>query len=86
MRKGILNVHALSQRSQAMSPFTPGSYMGGMGGIPSMPDEVQEKLVWEEKTGERKGTIFKRDETKQLSVTGYRCTLCGFMELYAREK
>ena len=49
-----------------------------------MPDEDQEKLEWEEKTGEKRGTLFKRDETKKLGVSGYRCTLCGFIELYAR--
>ena len=40
----------------------------------------------EEKTGERKGTFFKRDETKKIAVSGFRCTLCGYVELYAKEK
>jgi hypothetical protein len=40
---------------------------------------------WEEKTGEKKGFIFKREELKELKVQGYRCTACNYLELYAEE-
>jgi hypothetical protein len=36
------------------------------------------------KTRKGKGTLFKRDETKLLNVSGYRRTLCGFIELRSR--
>ena len=41
------------------------------------------EVFWEEKTGERKGLIFKREEVKELQIKGYRCTACNYIELYA---
>jgi len=57
-----------------------------MGGISSVGEVTGGRLYWEERTGEKKGFIFKRDETRRMSVAGLRCTVCGFIELYAPEK
>ena len=43
-------------------------------------------VFWEEKTGEKKGFIFKRDEIKELQIQGYRCTACNYIELYADQR
>jgi hypothetical protein len=40
--------------------------------------------MWEEKTGEKTGFIFKREEVKQMKIIGYRCKLCNFIEIYAK--
>ena len=37
---------------------------------------------WEERTGEKKGFIFKRDEIKKMKLVGYRCSLCNYIEFY----
>ena len=41
-------------------------------------------FVWEEKTGRKTGFIFKRDEKREMNMEGLRCSLCGFIELYAK--
>jgi hypothetical protein len=38
---------------------------------------------WEERTGQKKGIIFKREEVKEMNIQGYRCILCNYIELYA---
>ena len=40
------------------------------------------RLCWEEYTGRRTGFLFKSDEKKTLGLKGFRCGLCGFIELY----
>ena len=40
--------------------------------------------IWEEKTGEKKGFILKRPEIKKMSLKGYRCTQCNYLEFYAK--
>jgi len=57
-----------------------------MGGISSVEETTGGRIRWEERTGEKKGFIFKREETKRMAVAGLRCTVCGFIELYAHEK
>jgi len=69
--------------SQPVSPFMPGAFMGG---ISSIEELTGGKIYWEERTGEKTGFIFKRDETRTMTVAGLRCTICGFIELYAHEK
>jgi hypothetical protein len=41
-------------------------------------------FIWEEKTGRKIGFIIKRDEKRQMSLEGLRCSLCGFVELYTK--
>ena len=41
-------------------------------------------FVWEEKTGRKTGFIIKRDEKRQMKLEGLRCSLCGYIELYAK--
>lgn len=83
MVKGELKTSFERLGTSSMSP-----YMSGMptGGLPSMVEEVASGPYWEERTGEKKGFIFKREETRRMAVAGLRCTICGFIELYAREK
>jgi DNA-directed RNA polymerase subunit RPC12/RpoP len=68
--------------SQAVSPFNMGLPTTGM---PNISGEVGEGPFWEEKTGEKKGFIFKSDEIKKMSLRGYRCTLCNYIEIYAKD-
>jgi hypothetical protein len=56
-----------------------------MEGFGRMVDSVTNSTFWEEKTGGRTGLIFKRDETRKMRLNGHRCTLCGYVELYAEE-
>lgn len=69
------------QQSMSMMPFS-GIGMPQVGG---MTETYVESAFWEEKTGEKKGIIFKREETKRIKLVGHRCKLCGFVELYAVE-
>ena len=64
--------------SGMMSPM-PGISMGGAG----MTQE--ERVKWREKTGEKKGFLFKSDEVRTLALKGRRCLQCGYIELYAKE-
>ncbi|MCW3978619.1 MAG: PF20097 family protein [Candidatus Bathyarchaeota archaeon] len=69
---------------------TSGSPMMGMAdfpmrGIDRMSQSVTSSVFWEEKTGAKTGLIFKRDETKRMELHGLRCTICGYIELYAQE-
>ena len=43
---------------------------------------VGEGPYWREKTGQKKGLLVKRDETRTLKIAGLRCVNCGFIELY----
>jgi len=54
-----------------------------MGGI--VPSE-ETGLMWREKTGERKGFLFKSDEVRTLTIRGRRCSGCGLIELYAGDE
>ena len=74
-----------------ISVEAPSSPMGG--GMMSMPGmgmsmgnvgvTTEERLRWREKTGEKKGLIFKSDEVRTMVVKGRRCPECGHVELYA---
>ena len=66
------------------------SMMGGMMPIPGMNMGnigVTEEtgLRWREKTGEKKGFLFKSDETRTMAIKGHRCPGCRYIELYAEE-
>ena len=83
MVRGELKTVTERRGTQPMSPLISGMSMGTM---PRMVEEVAISPHWEEGTGEKKGFIIKREKTRKLTVEGFRCTLCGFIELYAREK
>jgi len=83
MVRGKLYTPVGQSQSPPMSPFLQGGYMTG---IPTMGAEAERRLRWEEGTGERKGFLFKREEKRRMGVSGFRCTLCGYIELYAGEK
>jgi hypothetical protein len=71
------------------TPSNPGGATFGMPNMPgmSLPTEIakQESILWKEKTGQKKGWLVKRDETKILKLSGKRCQQCGYVELFARE-
>jgi len=77
-------VKYLMERSsgQPMVPFADFSFRG----LSNLSETVTSSFFWEEKTGEKTGLIFKKDETKQLGISGLRCTICNYIELYAAEK
>tara|TARA_B100001971_G_C18257108_1_gene583126 strand:- start:3120 stop:3413 length:294 start_codon:yes stop_codon:yes gene_type:complete len=53
-------------------------------GLPPGIETITTSPTWEEKTGKRTGFIFKSDEVTRMKVIGYRCSLCNFIELYAK--
>jgi predicted nucleic-acid-binding Zn-ribbon protein len=66
---------------------------GGFGGMmspmpspsmTSMDTQSEARLMWREKTGERKGFIIKSNVVRDLNVKGLRCVDCGYIELYAQ--
>jgi len=61
-----------------MSPMS-GMNLGGVG------TTYEERVKWREKTGEKKGFLFKSDEVRTLAVKGRRCLQCGYIELYAKK-
>jgi predicted nucleic-acid-binding Zn-ribbon protein len=83
MRRGEIQIPIERLRSQPISPYTSGMFFGGM---PTLEEETVGRPYWEERTGEKKGVIFKREEAKRLTISGFRCTRCGYIELYAQER
>lgn len=80
---GALHIPVERLTSQPISPFMPDTFMGG---ISSVEEVTGGRIHWEERTGKKKGLIFKREETRRMAIMGLRCTVCGFIEFYAREK
>jgi len=83
MRRGTLQVPIERMSSQPMRPFMPDTFMGGIAPVEEL---TGGKIRWEERTGEKTGFIIKRDKTRRMTVAGLRCTLCGYIELYAQEE
>ena len=81
MREGEAFVRITTSADQVSSGY-------GMLGMPGMRmpsgETSEEKVQWREKTGQRKGWLIKRDETKTLKISGLRCVGCGYLEFYAR--
>jgi predicted nucleic-acid-binding Zn-ribbon protein len=83
MVEGSVKYVMESSVSDPMGSFSTGLSMGGLS---RMTSEESRSAHWEEKTGKKTGLIFKSDETRQMRLKGLRCTACGYIELYAREK
>ncbi len=81
MVQGGISVPIEKMNVPPMGPMTPGFMHQG---LPPGIETFTTAPMWEEKTGEKKGFIFKRDEVKQMKIVGYRCSLCNFIELYAK--
>ncbi|HUS77465.1 MAG TPA: PF20097 family protein [Patescibacteria group bacterium] len=83
----MVNGHVmyLMRRASQGSMFPMGNPTPGLEGLTDMAVDEMKRFIWHEKTGERKGFIFKRDETREMGLEGYRCTVCNFIELYAKE-
>ena len=81
MVRGGISVPIEKMNVPAMGDMTPGFMHQG---LPRGIETFTTAPVWEEKTGEKTGFIFKRDEVKQMRVVGHRCSLCNFIEFYAR--
>jgi hypothetical protein len=74
--------------TDAIMPNQMNSYMAGIPSspIPSVYQSSTSKPYWEEKTGRRTGFILKSEEKRTLKIKGSRCSLCGYVELYAIDK
>jgi len=81
MVEGNLSIPLEKMNVPQMGPMTPG-FMNQ--GLPPGIETFTTSPQWEEKTGEKTGFIFKRDEVKKRNIIGYRCKLCNFIELYAK--
>lgn len=64
-----------------MSQLTPG-FMNQ--GLPPGIESYSAPPIWEERTGEKKGLIFKRPEVKKMRIVGHRCIACNYLEFYAK--
>jgi hypothetical protein len=82
MVDGRLKIFVERLTSQSISPFNMSMPTTG---IPNMSGGVVEGPFWEEKTGEKKGFIFKTDEVKKMDIKGYRCILCNYIEIFAKD-
>jgi len=80
MVQGNLTIPMERMSTRTMDQLNPGFSRGG---LPPMMEDYSTEPHWKEKTGEKTGFIFKRDEVKQMKIIGYRCKLCNFIELYA---
>ncbi len=69
-------------------PSQMSAYMTGMptSPLPAVYQSSTSRPYWEEKTGRKTGFIIKSDETRILRIRGRRCTVCGYVEMYATEK
>jgi predicted nucleic-acid-binding Zn-ribbon protein len=83
MVEGKLMIPMERMSARTMNEMTPGF---GMTGLPPVVEGITSEPIWEEKTGEKTGLIFKRDEVIQMKVYGYRCSLCNYIEIYAKPK
>jgi hypothetical protein len=81
MVEGRISVPMEQTRSPDLGQYTPG-FMNQ--GLPPGIETFAAAPIWEERTGEKKGLIFKRPEIKKMMVVGHRCSLCNLIELYAR--
>ena len=65
-----------------LGQLTPGFMQQG---LPPILEDFTSRIQWEEKTGQKTGFIFKRDELKHMRIKGRRCIKCNYIELYAVE-
>jgi hypothetical protein len=78
MKAGDFTVPMQQMRSPELGEYTPG-FMNT--GLPPGVETFAAAPVWEERTGEKKGLIFKRPEVKKMRILGYRCSVCNYIEL-----
>jgi hypothetical protein len=80
MVEGRIKVPMERMTARTMNQISPGlDYL-------NLPGDIRESYVspsWEEKTGEKTGFIFKRDEVIEMKIHGYRCRICNYIEIYA---
>jgi predicted nucleic-acid-binding Zn-ribbon protein len=81
MVEGGVTVPIEKMNVPAMDQLTPGFMHQG---LPPGIETFATAPVWEERTGEKKGFIIKRPEVKKMKVVGHRCSLCNFIEFYAK--
>jgi len=74
--------------TDTVMPNQMNAYMGGMmnSPVPNVYQSSSSHPYWEEKTGRKTGFILKSDEKITLRMHAQRCSLCGYIELYANEK
>jgi predicted nucleic-acid-binding Zn-ribbon protein len=73
--------------SDTVMPSQMNAYMTGIPSspLPNVYQSSTSRPYWEEKTGRKTGFILKSDEKKMFKIKGLRCSLCGYIEIYANE-
>ena len=82
MREGEVYINVTTGSSRIPTAFEPS--VGHIMGVPSM-QTTEAHPLWRERTGQIKGWLLKREETKTLKISGLRCTECGYLELFVHE-
>jgi predicted nucleic-acid-binding Zn-ribbon protein len=85
---GAMNHGEIKFDTDAVMPNQMNAYMGGMmnSPVPNVYSSSSSHPYWEEKTGRKTGFILKSDEKKTYRIKALRCTLCGYVEMYANDK
>ena len=85
---GSMNKGEIKFESETVMPNQMNFYVTGIpyGNLPNTSQSSNSKMYWEEKTGKKTGFLIKSDEKKTMQINGLRCSICGYIELYAIEK
>jgi hypothetical protein len=80
MKQGEIKFEVEQYSSSSQNPFMAKSISSP---LPGMYDRASSTPYWQEKTGKKTGFIIKTDEIQIMPLIGFRCSLCGFIEIYA---
>ena len=85
---GMMNSGEIRFDSETVMPNQMNAYMTGIptSPLPNVYQSSSSHPYWEEKTGKKTGFLIKSDEKLNLRIRGMRCTLCGYIEMWATEK
>lgn len=85
---GVMILGEIRFDSDTVMPSQMNAYMTGIPNspLPNVYQNSTSRPYWEEKTGRKTGFILKSDEKKILKIKASRCSLCGYVEMYAVEK
>jgi len=79
MIPGVLKYESETYNSAGQNPLMAKSLQSQLPGVYERADAIP---YWEEKTGQKTGFIWKTDEYRILKLKGFRCSICGYVELY----
>jgi hypothetical protein len=80
MISGEIKYEVEQYSSTSQNPFMAKSISSP---LPGLYDRANSTPYWQEKTGRKTGFIIKSDEIRIMPLIGFRCSLCGFLEIYA---